>query len=152
MNVLMQNFRFPVEIRFFAFFSAGLVIALGLGWMASVLGARQAYEYQFVSADISGLGFVLWCGVLLVWILEGRLFLKRYSFEVSVILTYIVTYWFVEVSARIFESGIILVLIAGLNLSRWRRAVFVSLVYGVGGYVWLARLDKPLFGFAVDAI
>lgn len=152
LNKLMQNFRSSVDIRFFGFLSVGLVIGLGLEWMASVLGARQAYVYRFTPTEISGLGFALWCGVLLVWITEGRLFLRRYSFETCVILTYLVTYWFVEVSARIFESGLILVLIAGLTLTRWRRAAFLILVLGAGGYVWLAQVDKPWLGFGVDAI
>lgn len=146
-NKLMQNLRFSFDIRLLAFLILGVVMGLGLEWLASALGARQADEYSFTPSEISGFGFALWGGVALVWISEGRLFLRRFSFETGIILIYLGTYWFIEVAGRIFESGLIFVLIAGLALTQWRRATFLILVLGAGGFQWLARAGQPGIGF-----
>jgi hypothetical protein len=59
------------------------------------------------------------------------------------------TYWLIEVTARIFESGLPLVLLAGLSLSGWRRVVFLFAVLGSGSLMWLMRLGQPAMGFGI---
>ena len=147
LSKVMQRLRLGAEIRALGFLLFGSVVGLSLGWIAQLAGARQAQEYEFSAADISGLGFLLWFAVAVVWMSEGRSFLKRYAFETGIILFYLSTYWFIEVTARIFESGVILVLIAGLTLTQWRRFVILAVVLALGLLSWLMRLGQPGMGF-----
>ncbi len=58
------------------------------------------------------------------------------------------TYWLVEVTARIFESGFFVVFFAGLTLRGWRRQVFLGIVMGAGALAWVLRIGQPGLGFA----
>lgn len=144
---ILQRFRLGSDLRTLGFVVLGVLIGSGLGWIASVLGARQALEYDFSMTDVSGIGFVVWGLVAIIWMFEGRRFLRSYAFEAGVIVFYLSTYWLIEVTARIFESGLILVLIAGLALTKWRRFAFLSVVLGFGGLSWALRFGQEGMGF-----
>jgi hypothetical protein len=144
---VMQRLRLGADIRALGFLLFGFVLSLSLAWVAELVDARQAQEYEFSAADISGLGFLVWFAVAVVWMSEGRSFLKRYAFETGIILFYLSTYWFIEVTARIFESGLILVLIAGLAITQWRRFAFLAVVLALGVLSWLMRLGQAGMGF-----
>lgn len=147
----VQNFlRFGPGIRAIAFVGLGVLMGIGLGWLAALFGVRQAEVYEFAMAQVSGLGFLLWCSVAGLWILEGRRFLLAHAFEMGMILFYLATYWFVEVTARIFESGLILVLLAGLALTEWRRYAFLTIVLGWGGLMWLMNIGQAGMGFIAE--
>ena len=143
----MQRLRLGADIRALGFLLFGFVLSLSLGWIAQLADARQAQEYEFSAADISGLSFLVWCAVVVVWMAEGRAFLKKHAFETGIILLYLSTYWFIEVTDRIFESGLILVLIAGLSVTQWRRFAFLGVVLALGVLSWLTRLGQPGMGF-----
>jgi hypothetical protein len=76
-------------------------------------------------------------------------FLKAHVFETGLIVFYLSTYWLIEVTARIFESGVLLVLMAGLALSGWRRLGFLAMIVVFGGVMWSMRIGKPAMGFGV---
>ena len=143
----MRYLSLGPEIRTIGFVVMGVSVGLGLAWLAALLGARQAEEYDFAMAQVSGLGFVLWLGILGLWFLEGRDFLKEYVFESGMIVFYLSTYWLIEVTARIFESGMLPVLLAGLTLTAWRRFVFLTVIVISGGTTWLLRIGQPAMGF-----
>lgn len=145
----MQRLRLASDIRALGFLLFGFVLSLCLAWVVQSAGARQAHVYEFSAADVSGLGFLVWCVVLVVWVAEGRVFLEKHAFETGIILFYLSTYWFIEVTARIFESGLILVLVTGLSLTQWRRFAFLGIILTLGGVSWLMRVDQRGMGFAL---
>jgi len=100
--------------------------------------------------DVSGLGFVLWLGVFILFRMEGRQFLRIHAFETGMIVFYLGTYWLIEVTARIFESSVLLVLIAGLSLTGWRLVAYKIIVFCVlFGLSWSMRTGAPAMGFGV---
>ena len=146
----MIKLRLGPDIRIIVFAMAGIGVGIGLGWLAALLGARQAYEYQFAMTDVSGLGFVLWLGVFILFRMEGRQFLRIHAFETGMIVFYLGTYWLIEVTARIFESSVLLVLIAGLSLTGWRLVAYKIIVCCVlFGLSWSMRTGAPAMGFGV---
>jgi hypothetical protein len=149
LSKVMVHFRLGPDVRLSGFLIMGLAVGSCLGAMAAMVGARQAQEYEFAAAQVSGLGFSLWIAILGIWLLEGRQFLREHAFEVGIIAFYLGTYWLIEVTARIFESGLPLVLLAGLSLSGWRRVVFLFAVLGSGSLMWLMRLGQPAMGFGI---
>jgi len=146
---LMTSARLGPVIRIALFVSLGVALSLGLEWLASAVGARQAQTYEFSMADVSGLGFAFWCSVFALMFMQGRGFLRKYAFETGLIGFYLATYWLIEVTARIFESGLLLVLLAGLSLTGWRRLTYLSAVLAYGGLSWVVRVGQPAMGFGV---
>lgn len=141
--------RFAPDLRSLVFLGSGIFIGFGLEVLATSVGARQASLYHFIAADVSGLGFLFWTTVFIIWCLESRRFLREHAFESSIILFYLGTYFLVEVAGRVFESGLALVLLAGLNLTRWRRRAFLLLFVGYFVLQWLTRMAYPWLGFGV---
>ena len=144
----MTAIRIDSALRAIAYCISGLAVVIGLGLVAEMLGARQAEQYAFDAADISGLGFLLWLVLLGIMVTAGKTYLREHAFASGLIVFYLVTYWFIEVTARIFESGLIVVLLAGLALWGWRKLAFLGIVLGAGMLAWFMRLGLPTLGFA----
>lgn len=147
---LARTLRLGPDVRTIVFSGAGIMVASGLGWLASLVGARQAYEYGFSMADVSGLGFLFWSLVLTVYLLQGRAFARVHAFELGAVAFYLSTYLFVEVTARIFESVMLLVLLAALRLTGWRRWVGLSMLVSYGSLQYLFSWRQPWLGFGVS--
>lgn len=125
----------------------GAAVGLSLGWLAWLAGARQASEYAFSGSEGSGLGFAFWLLILGVMFFQGREFAYRHAFELGVTIFYLATYFLVEVSPRIFESAVLLVLLAGLGLTSWRRLTFLSLIVSYTVLQYAMRFGEPWLGF-----
>ena len=145
----LKAIRFDPLLRAMAFVAVGIIAGFGTGWLAQAVGARQAGVYDFQRPDVSGLGFLLWSIILVVFFTAKRIYLRKYAFETGVILFYLSTYWLFGITARIFESGLVLVLIAGLMLPGWRKQVFLAVVLGSGMLQWILRLGQPALGFGI---
>jgi len=145
-----KKLHLGANLRTVLFVGLGVGVGVALGWVAALLGARQANEYLFIMADISGLGFIFWSVVLSLMFLQGNVFLRNFSFELGSIVFYLTTYFLFEVTARIFESTLLLVLLAGLRLTSWRRLLFLMLIVSYIVLQYLGRLKDPWFGFGLS--
>ncbi|MCS0303638.1 EpsG family protein [Vibrio diabolicus] len=144
---ILKKLKFANDLRTVAVVSLGLFIGLGLGFIANILGARQAEEYEFSIANISGLGFLFWLIVFILFWMQGRLFTKENAFAMNVIVFYLTTYFLVEVTGRIFESTVIVVLLVSLGLTSWRRLFFLVLITFFLVLSWFIRLNQPFLGW-----
>jgi hypothetical protein len=144
---LMFGLRYAWDMRGMLFAGIGLGLGLGLGKIAEFLGARQADSYDSSMLDISGLAFVFWMCLLIVMIMEGRRYVRRYAFEFGVVIFYLCTYFLTAVTGRIFECVMIPVLLAMLDLTSWRRWVFLSMVCFYTVLQYAMRYQQPLLGF-----
>ncbi|MCT7604382.1 EpsG family protein [Aliarcobacter butzleri] len=149
LTLALQKLKFAFDVKFIVYFILGFVISFGLAFIASLLGMRQATEYEFIAADSSGLGFLFWLGILIIYISNGREFLRKNSFILGMIIFYLVTYFFVEVTARIFESVIILVLLASLELKNKYKIIVVGLFIIFIIYQFISKIDIPYFGYGI---
>lgn len=144
---LLRSIRFASDLKTVTYVAAGIAVGLGLGVLAELLGARQGTHYEFKRTDVSGLGFLLWVMILGIMLSAGKTWLREHAFEIGVVTFYLVTYWLIEVTARIFESGMMVVLLAGLTLRGWRRQAFLGIVLGAGALAWVLRIGQPALGF-----
>jgi hypothetical protein len=149
MTGLFERLRLAADFRTLGVASAGILVGTGLGWLATSIGARQAEEYVFGSAPVSGLGFVFWFAMLVVFLSEGGAFRRRHAFECGIVVFYLSTYFLVEVTARIFESGLVIVLLSGLALTGWRRQIHVALLLFYSMAYWMSRVEDPWMGFGI---
>jgi len=145
---ILRSIRFAPDLKTITYVAAGIAVGLGLGVLVELLGARQGAVYEFKRADVSGLGFLLWLMILGVMLSAGKTWLREHAFESGVVTFYLATYWLIEVTARIFESGLIVVLLAGLTLRGWRQKAFLGIVLGAGALAWVLRIGRPALGFA----
>ena len=146
---LLKKVGFDSALQVITLVTASILAGISTGWLAQTVGARQGEEYVFQAKNFSGLGFLLWFVILAIIFMAGRSYLRRHTFEIGIIIFYLVTYWLLEVSARIFESGLLLVLLAGLMLPGWRKQLFIAVVLGSGTVQWLMQLGQPALGFGV---
>ena len=97
--------------------------------LAIFFGDRRALEYDFtVAQDASGLGFLFWLivGGFFIFIIK-----KDYITAISCygIMFYLISYFFLDFAARIFENIIPLIIVATLNDSRKEIKVFYTIVF-----------------------
>lgn len=144
---LMLHLRLAADVRTLVFVVLGVAAGVSTFWVASFLGARQALIYDFSMTDVSGLGAVFWGVVFIVMCFQGRTFMRRHTFELGVIVFYLSTYLLLEVTGRIFEAALLLVLLAGLQLTGWRRLFFLTLISVYLVLQYIMRLDLPWLGF-----
>jgi len=147
MSRSMTYVRLGPDLRTGIFASMSVGLGLVFAWLVSLVGARQGEYHDFSQTQGSGLGFFFWLIIFGIWVFQGRKFLRNHAFESGVIIIYLGTYWLVNVTARIFESGLLLVLLASLNLTGWRRQAFLAAFMALFAMQWLVRLGKPSFGF-----
>ncbi len=144
---VLNSLRFSSSLRNLVFLAIGSLFGVAVGGIATFIGARQGQAYDFSSVEVSGLGFIFWSSILLLFLVQTRAFLRDQALAIAIVVFYLSTYFLSEVAGRIFESGFVLVLLAGLSLPRQWRLLFVALIclYGVIGYA--GRLDQPWLGF-----
>lgn len=147
LSVTMLRLNFSNDLRSFIILAFGLIVSFGLGFIASSLGTRQSNEYNFNAADISGLGFIFWLGILILYWLQGREFTKNNAFSMAILVFYLTTYFFIEVTGRIFESALIIVLLSSLELTSWRKSLFFLACACFVCLSWLLRINQPWLGW-----
>ena len=140
---MLERMRLAIDVRLTVMSLLALVASLSIGIVAALVGARQVDAYDFAMTSVSGLGFVFWSAVFFIFLLEGRGFLQQRQSAASVLLFYLLSYFFIEVTARIFESGLPLVLLAGLHLTGWRKWGFLSSYLAYSLIQWVLNLSSP---------
>lgn len=140
--------RLDIDVALVILFLFGLTLALALRVVAEAVGARQFEVYKFASAETSGLGFILWLSVFWIFLNGARDYLRGNYLALGVLVFYLTSYFLVEVSGRVFESGIILVLLAALNLEGWRGCAYKAVFLVYFSVAYLNRLGEPWLGFA----
>lgn len=146
---MVRALRLSPAFRMLAFSMCFLLISVLFPLLAGWLGARQADLYANEVLDVSGVGFIFWLLVLCLYISGGMTFVRNNSFSMAILIFYIASYFTTPVAGRIFESGIILVVLIGIALTGWRRQVFLSALTSFTFLAYLLRLDQPWLGWVV---
>lgn len=135
---LLQRWRVPLPVAWASFVLAGIGVGLALEALVRAAGARQGEEVEFVAAQgISGLGFLFWLVALTLLMLQARPFLRQHLLEIGAVLFYLATYFLSPFTARVFESTLPLVLLAGLRMRGPGRMLFLAAVLAFGALQWL---------------
>ncbi|HJS91155.1 MAG TPA: EpsG family protein [Steroidobacteraceae bacterium] len=139
-----KRLRLANDVQVAAIVTFGAAMSVGLVWLGSILGARQASEYQYLGgATVSGLGFVFWLAVLLIFLIEGSSLVRKHALAVGALVFYLTTYFFLQFTGRIFEAMLLLVLLAGLELTSWRKFAFVGLTISWVLFGWMVLAANP---------
>lgn len=147
---IVSTLKVDIYIKSIICFLAAITLLLLMGIIASMLGARQAEEVVPVFGQISGLGFLFWLVMMILFLLQKEFVVAKQSFIILCIIVYLTTYFFTPYTARIFESTMLLILMAGTYFTKELKIFFIILVgiYFLGQ--WYPLLDLPKFGWGIE--
>lgn len=145
---MMQKIKMDVYLILMVILISGLAISYVLPIIASVSGARQADEYMFDMTNVSGLGFLFWTAILMLFLLQGKSFIEKNTLPIAAMVFYLSTYFFIEVTGRIFESMLIIVFLSAMQLSSWRYTSFIILFISLFAFSYYQKLGLPWLGWA----
>lgn len=136
--------NFSIKIKAVILMFASILLSLNLQRIALLIGDRRATEYDFASSsNASGLGWLFWLCILVLMLSNKKNWLKQFSFAIYFVAFYLVTYPFIEITARIFESSVLLVFLACINLKNWTKYTFLCAILIYGFIQWYIRLNSP---------
>lgn len=152
LNIVFSTFTISTVWRVVYTLGVGIVLgALGI-WLAGELGARQGEgsEYSGMGGVGSGMAFLFWSVFTVIFFMEGRAFLRNNFFAASILIFYLSTYFLLPVTARVFESGLLIILLASLGLSDWRRYAVYVLYAFYFCMEWYPLLGLPGYGWGIE--
>lgn len=126
-----------------------IMIGALIGFVAGGIGARQAIIYENADLDISGIGFLFWMMIFLLFASSGAAYLRNNMFPFAILSFYLAIYFITPISGRIFESGMFLVFLSGLTLPGWRRHLFLGSFIFFSAVQYVTRLDQPWLGWGI---
>lgn len=146
---LISQLKFGMYMRVVFFSMLGILSGGSILKIGATLGARQAETYEVGSASISGLGFLFWLCTFVILLWQGRTFHQKYAFQLSLLIYYLSTYFVLQVTGRVFESTMITVLLAGLQLTGRSQLAFLSAITFYFFYSYYTKLGLPWLGWGV---
>lgn len=140
---LLKRLRLAADVKMTVIMLFSVLVSVSLLALATLVGARQATEYNLADTAVSGAAFLIWLAILGLFLL-GRYELRRYyEFSVSAITFYLGAYYLASPAGRIFESMLPVVYLCGLQLTSWRRVIFLWLIVSVAIIGWAMALTDP---------
>ncbi|WP_280565334.1 hypothetical protein, partial [Chromohalobacter sp. 48-RD10] len=153
LNIAFSTFSVSIVWRVVYTLGVGVVLgAMGI-WLAGALGARQGDNamYSGMGSGGTGVAFLFWIVFTVVLFMEGKSFLKNNFFAVSILIFYLSTYFLLPVTARVFESGMLVVFLASLGLTDWRRYAAYMLYAFYFCMQWYPLLGLPGYGWGAGS-
>jgi len=132
---LLRKFKFDVNVRLILSILIFILVMTFIRDIAYLIGDRRAAVYSnTLGINGVGLGFIYWffLGTIII------LFSNRTYYNILCfygIIFYIISYFYLEYSARVFESMYPLILATGiLDNKKWYRYIFFSfsIIYIIG--------------------
>lgn len=147
MTEIMKKLRLADDVKTTVIVIFSVAISLGLAVVAKFVGARQAGEYNLTSTDVSGAAFIVWSAILCLMFIERDSLGRNYDISLAAITFYLGSYFLSKMSGRIFESMIPLVFLCGLQLTNWRRVMFLWITLSFAILGWVVALADPARSF-----
>lgn len=148
-NHLLSRMKFSIGIKNFVILIGGALSSMLLTQVATILGSRQGARYADAIPNVSGMAFLFWAAVFILFILQGKAWLKHNSFCIITLVFYLSSYFFLPLSARIFESIITLIFISGLCLKNYYKFLYLIFFLFYFIYQYYLRMSKPFLGFGI---
>lgn len=149
---LVKKLRFALDLSFIVYSAIGIMLGLGISVISSMLGARQSGDLlNSYAAGGSGIGFLFWGIILLIFLLQGRYFAQQHGFSIAMVLFYLTVYFVSPIAGRVFESTMLVVVLSIWALTNWRKMSAMLLYVFFSCAMLISNLGKSLFGFGVGA-
>ena len=147
----LMHLKLSHGIRSILYVLVGVIVGVMGLYLAQFIGARQGAEYSNgASQSASGLGFIYWSFVFMLFVMQGKVFLRYNTQIIFFLILYLSTYFLLPVTARIFESVVLLVLLASLRFKVKYKRIF-QLVFCLYFFLlWSLHLRQEGLGWFVS--
>ncbi len=145
---VLKKLKMAPDVKLLLYFCVSLALALLVSQFAGLLGARQATTTAITSEAASGIGFLFWTAMFVLLLLQGRRFLHQYTVAFGILIFYLAAYFFTPIAGRVFESGVVLVLLALFATNGWRRIMAMTILLAFNAALMLLSYTQPLMGFS----
>lgn len=110
-------------------------------FLLSGVDARQVNQYDGTNSEPrSGIGFVVWLIIFIIFISDTSQSRLINIFAVSSIANYLILYFVFDPVARIFESTLPFVFLAGFNLTKKPRQIIILVFCALFLYQWISPI------------
>jgi hypothetical protein len=89
---------------------------------------KMAEDYEKINESVIGFGLLFWVIILTLFLLEGKHFILKNIFEISILIFYVSSVTIFNPFSRILQTASILILISGFNLTGFRLTFFKFLM------------------------
>lgn len=144
-----EKIKLAFDLRVLLISIVAFCVIVGLPFLALVSGARQANEYDFSGPEVSGVGFLYWSFILVLFWSQGKVFIRVNSFVITGLVFYLSTYFFLVVTARIFESILVLLLLIACDLNKNIKHLYYMMFVLFFCAIWVTRIDRPFLGWGL---
>ncbi|GIW60950.1 MAG: hypothetical protein KatS3mg087_2016 [Patescibacteria group bacterium] len=144
-----KRLHLAIDLRSVIILGVAIGITLCLPSIVAGVGARQSFEYNLLETEVTGLGFLFWLFIFAIFVCQNRQFLQHHAFEVATVIFYLGMYFWGAISARVFESTLILVLLSGLSLTKHWRFVFLAMISSFMFLDYYLRISESWLGWGV---
>lgn len=145
---LAENLKLNINKRIFVIFICSLLTGFLAYDVAEKMGARQAQYYGNYDIASSGLGFLFWSFILFVYLSMGRDFVRKNMIAVSFMLFYISLYFVFPGAIRVFESVLLFILLAGLELKKPQKHIFLIAIVFYTIFSYYMKWSLPWLGWS----
>jgi len=144
---IIERIKLKFHLKIYLTAMLSLTLGIFILILAGFFGATQAGVYTDVKYEVSGIAFIFWSFILMIYFWEGKTYGNKYFFVIASVILYLSTYFLTPVTARVFESSLTLVLVSGINMKEIRKNMFLTLVILNMLYFYLANFSEPFFGW-----
>ncbi|WIY52439.1 hypothetical protein O9Z70_13370 [Devosia sp. YIM 151766] len=146
----ISRMRLSSELKVASIATICCLITITIPLMAVLTEARQGNEYQAIDPQGSGLAAIFWAGILAIFISGGREYINNNLFSIALLVSYLALYIFSPLAGRIWEAGVLFVLLSGFRLPGWQKGTFVLAIaaYSLLLYARAWGLPWPGYGLA----
>lgn len=145
--VFMNNVRFGRLTGLIYSVIVVVLIMLGFNLAIDFFPARQIERFVGAPLNVSSLGFIFWAFAFGLLIFSSPFEQKRNLFSLSLIALYLGLYFVSPISARVMESGLILIWLSLLGLTGKKKILSVLLLIFSFSVSYFMRLGSPGLGY-----
>ncbi len=145
---ILKKIRAASDLKVSLFLLVSLLLSLSITQLASLIGARQAISTAVMEKDTSGIGFLFWLILVVIALFQGKRFIHKYTPAIGIVIFYLSSYFFTPVAGRVYESGVILVLLALIHTTGWRKLTVASLIVFFNISLMVVLYSQPMMGFS----
>tara|TARA_Y100001978_G_C23671933_1_gene424247 strand:- start:171 stop:1160 length:990 start_codon:yes stop_codon:yes gene_type:complete len=137
----LVRFKSNIYNKTLIFLASYSIFTFSFFSLLSIIPARQIIEYgeKINQYEVSGLGFIFWLTILIIFIIKDEKHLNQnsiYIFSLGMIIFYLVSYYYLPFSARLLEGGLPLIFVSTNYLKKLPRQLIIFLLSIQGLYFY----------------
>ena len=125
----LQNFN-NSKLYLFVVGIFSVFLSISILKLVTILSqTKMAEDYEMINESTLGFGLLFWFVILLLFLSEGKIFILKNLFELSILIFYVSSVTIFNPFSRVLQTASILILISGFQLTNFRLLLFKILIF-----------------------